>query len=64
MGADIVNLRHARKRKARAEAEKLAEGNRVRFGLTKAERTTADAARDSASRHLDGHKLTPTPDDA
>ena len=36
--AEIVNLRRARKGKARAEKDARAADNRVRFGRTKAER--------------------------
>ncbi len=45
--ADIVNLRRARKDKARREHEREAEANRLRFGRTK-EQKTAD--RDDAAR--------------
>ena len=37
--ADIINLRLARKARARTDAEKQAEQNRARFGQTKAEKT-------------------------
>ncbi|MGL4439855.1 MAG: DUF4169 family protein [Bosea sp. (in: a-proteobacteria)] len=57
MSADIINLRLARKQKARAEAGKAAAENRVSFGLSKAERVTAKAAKDIANRQLDGHRL-------
>ena len=55
--AEIVNLRRARKQKARAEAEKTAEQNRISFGRTKAERSLTEAERDKAARHIDGHRL-------
>ena len=54
---EIVNLRQFRKQKARAEAEKTAEQNRVSFGRTKAERELTEAERDKAARHVDGHRL-------
>ncbi|OYU49493.1 MAG: DUF4169 domain-containing protein [Rhizobiales bacterium PAR1] len=38
MMAEIINLRMARKAKARGEAEKQAEQNRAKFGQTKAEK--------------------------
>lgn len=38
MTADIVNLRQARKAKARAAGEKRAEENRAKHGRTKRER--------------------------
>lgn len=56
--AEIVNLRRVRKQKARAEAEKAAEQNRVSFGLSKAERHLGKAERDKAERHIEGHRLT------
>lgn len=55
--AEIINLRQARKQKARAQAEKTAEQNRIAFGRTKAERKLTEAERDKAARHIDGHKL-------
>ena len=55
--AEIINLRQARKQKARAEAEKTAGQNRISFGRTKAERKLTEAERDKAARHVDGHKL-------
>ncbi|WP_323015862.1 DUF4169 family protein, partial [Devosia sp.] len=36
--ADIINLRTARKHKARADKETQAEQNRILFGRTKAEK--------------------------
>lgn len=59
MSADIINLRQARKHKARAEAETRAAVNRAKFGLSKAERQSAKSRGDIASRKLDGHKLVP-----
>ena len=55
--AEIINLRQARKQKARAEAEKTAAQNRIAFGRTKAERKLTEAERDKAARHIDGHRL-------
>jgi hypothetical protein len=57
MTAEIVNLRRARKAKARDTRQAEAAENRVRFGRTKAERdvTKRERARDR-SRH-EGHKL-------
>lgn len=54
--AEILNLRQARKAKARAEAAAVAEANRVSFGRTKGEKHET-AMRDAlAARRLDGHK--------
>lgn len=57
MSAEIVNLRRARKAKAREEAEAVAADNRVRFGRSKAERETAKARDAVERRRLDGHRL-------
>ena len=60
--AEILNLRQARKSKARAEAAAVADANRARFGRSKAEKRET-AARDAlATRRLDGHKRTPDGD--
>ena len=55
--ADIVNLRQARKRKARAGKEAQAEANRVAFGRTKEERLLGEARKDLDARRLEGHRL-------
>jgi hypothetical protein len=55
--AEIVNLRRARKQRARQDADKQAEQNRISFGRTKAERSLSDAERDKAARALEGHRL-------
>jgi hypothetical protein len=54
MMAEIVNLRQARKRKARTAAESEASQNRISFGLSKQERGLAKAERERAARTLDG----------
>ena len=54
--ADIVNLRTARKRKARAADARVADDNRVRHGMPKAVRQAAEAERSDAARKLDGLK--------
>jgi hypothetical protein len=53
---DIVNLRMARKRKARADAERSAEQNRITFGRTKQERELTEAERTLAKKKLDAHR--------
>jgi hypothetical protein len=55
--AEIVNLRRARKDRARQDAEKQAQQNRIAFGRNKAERKASDAERDRAARTLEGHRL-------
>lgn len=54
--ADMINLRQARKAKARAEKEAQALGQRVQFGRTKAEKAASRAAQEKAARALDGHR--------
>lgn len=54
--ADIINLKHVRKAKARDEAEKHAELNRQKFGRTKAEKQLTKAEQEQAANRLDGHK--------
>jgi hypothetical protein len=55
--ADLVNLRNARKRKARAEKEKAAQANRVLHGTPKALRKLDAAKKDQADQRLSGHRL-------
>lgn len=57
MSAEIVNLRRARKAKLRSEKEQRAAENRVRHGLTKAERKAADAEASRITSTLEGHLL-------
>ena len=54
--ADIINLRTARKRKARDEKAETAAQNRVVFGRTKAEKDLTMAKGEQAAKKLDGHK--------
>lgn len=56
MTGRVVNLRQARKRRARAEKERKAEQNRIRFGRTKAERNLSEALREKHARHVDDHR--------
>lgn len=55
--AEIVNLRRARKAKARDESAKQADANRAKFGRTKAERLQRDANSARALRDHDGKRL-------
>ncbi|WP_127753090.1 MULTISPECIES: DUF4169 family protein [unclassified Devosia] len=55
--AEIVNLRTARKRKAREDEAVKAEQNRILFGRTKAEKNQSKAEAELAARRLEGHKL-------
>ena len=53
---DLVNLRQVRKRKQRNEKAKKADENRVLHGRTRHERDLNDARKQSARKHLDGHR--------
>lgn len=53
---EIVNLRQAKKRRARAEKEAQAASNRTKFGRTKGERKKLEAEAARARRELDGKK--------
>lgn len=57
MTGEIVNLRKARKARARSEAEARAAENRILFGRTKAERKAIEAEQDRARRTIEGHRL-------
>lgn len=54
---DVVNLRQARKRKAREAAETTAAENRVRFGRTGAEKIFEARKRREADTHLERGRL-------
>jgi hypothetical protein len=62
--SEIVNLRRARKAKARAAAAEEAAINRVRFGQSRAAREAQSQVRLFESRKLDGHLRAPGADDA
>ena len=54
---EVVNLRIARKRRRREDEARQADENRVRHGLTKAEKTVARSERRRSVDALDGHRL-------
>ena len=54
--ADVINLRTARKRVHRRQAEKDAEKNRLAHGLPKSIRKLVEARRVKARRDLDLHR--------
>ena len=60
---DLVNLRRARKSRARADAASEADAKRVAFGRTKAEKSLTKAERDLAERRIDGHRMEPSRDE-
>lgn len=53
---DLVNLRRARKDRARREKEAKAEENRVAFGRSKAEREGSAAQNRLEAARLDAHR--------
>lgn len=57
--SEIVNLRQARKHKARAEKDRQAAENRAKFGRPKAEKAHDAANAELARRKLEQAKLTP-----
>jgi hypothetical protein len=54
--AEIVNLRKARKARARDAATAAADANRAAHGQPKAVKSLAEARRRKAARDLDGHR--------
>lgn len=62
MSAEIINLRQARKQRARDEKAARATENRTRFGRIKAEREQAEQAQARAEQALDGHLREPQSD--
>ena len=54
---EVVNLRQARKVKARADREADAAANRAAHGRTKAERNLTEARAEQDARRIDAHRL-------
>ncbi|KQZ19081.1 hypothetical protein ASD50_06095 [Mesorhizobium sp. Root552] len=57
--AEIVNLRQARKHKARSEKERIAAENRAIHGRSKAEREREGLLERKATTFLDAHRRSP-----
>jgi len=57
--AEVVNLRLARKAKAREAKQQQAQANRAKFGETKAQRVALKAEAARADRDLDGKRRDP-----
>ena len=57
--AEIVNLRTARKQKARASSAAAADANRAAFGRTRAERQATQAETVRHARALDNARREP-----
>ena len=55
--SNVVNLRQARKAKARADKARQAEVNRARFGRTKAQRDSDLAEEQRRGALLEGAKI-------
>lgn len=55
--AEIINLRAARKAKARADKEAQADENRARFGRPRQEQMSTEATREMQDRKLDAHRV-------
>ena len=54
---DVVNLRQARKARARATQQEAAQASRARHSATKAQKSLTSARQDKAARDLEGHHL-------
>ena len=57
MAADVINLRQARKQKARTEKDHKAAENRAQFGRTKHEKAVTRALKAQVDKALDQGKL-------
>ena len=57
--AEIVNLRRARKAKARLVDAATADRNRIAHGLSKEQRALAAGKAGLEGKRLDGHRLEP-----
>ncbi|MDP3339971.1 DUF4169 family protein [Frigidibacter sp.] len=55
--SEIINLRQARKQRARAEDRNEATARAAKFGRSKAEKALEEARAGKARAALDGHKL-------
>lgn len=54
MTAEIINLNKVRKARERADREREAHENRLKYGQSKAERSIADAQQRKTQGELDG----------
>ena len=55
--SEIVNLRQARKNKARRAKEVISEANRVEHGVSKSAHKLAKKRAEKEKREVDAHKL-------
>ena len=51
---DVINLRQARKARARADREKAAEQNRAKFGRTKGQKSRDEANKSNLEKEVEG----------
>jgi hypothetical protein len=63
MTSNVINLRTARRRRARDRAACGAAENRVKFGRTKLQKTKDHSETQKTDLHLDGHRVDGTDDD-
>jgi hypothetical protein len=61
--ADIVNLRQARKQRARDEKLRVVEQNRALHGRSKADKQRDRLIADKADKFVAGHRLEPSDSD-
>jgi hypothetical protein len=61
---DVIKLSQFRKSKAKDARDAEAEGNRRKFGRSKATRTLEELSRKKAEKELDQHRLPPDPGEA
>ena len=61
MAAEIVNLRQARKQKARADKEQTAAENRAQYGRSKNEKAVTRALKAKVEKALDQGRLEKPP---
>ena len=55
--SEIVNLRRARKAKARRDKDTQAEANRIKHGVAKPVRDLAKAREEKEESAIEGHRL-------
>ncbi len=53
---EVINLRQARKAKARVESETTSAGNRLKFGRRKEDKELLRLLDQQNTKNLDGHK--------
>ncbi|MDO5632827.1 MAG: DUF4169 family protein [Paracoccus sp. (in: a-proteobacteria)] len=55
--SNVINLRQARKSRARTDARRTGDANAAKFGRSKAEIATEKANQERAAKALDGHQI-------